>query len=349
MIEEINEKEKDFSKKIEILKHYLIKEKQKSSSLEEENRSLKSEIESLKFQTNHCKTFIQPSNLTLEEFSNKITPSQNLTKSFSSAEECENYFIELELQNGNLKEMLNEATSSISIIKTSFQKLISELQNKNRILEENISSKIEEITNLNKQSSIITSQIKTNDVTIQNLENKVKNLEEENLRLKEKHSIMIEKTKEESEKDVQYEESFIMYSKMINELKMKIEKMKEVFLNENFEDRSFKGYKKQMMKNKKAVLTFTCHEGEISLSLFYEDDDVKKFVSIDNIEYVKVIDASNNQIEIKYYKRKGDGKPYIKSYILEENAEIFINTYKDFSGKLARLKMNKKLYESINF
>jgi hypothetical protein len=127
--------------------------------------------------------------------------------------------------------------------------------------------------------------------------------------------------------------------------------MKEVLLDDNFTDRVFNSYKKNLFEKKKGQLIFTSHEGVLCLCLYYEESNVRKYIPIDNFEYSRIISNTQSErvIEIKYCKEKGDNKPIIKSYSIEENAEDFINAYKDYSAKASRLRLNKEIFQSINF
>lgn len=343
------DKDKDIYYKFEVLKTALIKEKEKNKSISNELCLLKEEKS--KWKSNSIENDGQYENVRLRIESVNERKQTNVSSSYCNDDEKISLLSEYEIQNESLKQMLDQANLSIKTIKASFQEIIKNIESKSKGYETNLIEKSNEYMNLMKNYQIVQSLNKTQEMKIQNLENKIKNLEDEKEEKTEKINELLIKLQSEDQNKTCFEESIISYSSIISGLKDQINKMKEMLLDENFSDKVFNSYKKNLFEKKKGKLIFTSHEGKLCLCLYYEESEVRKYIPLDNFEYSRVISNTSNEhlIEIKYCKEKDDQKPIIKSYFIEEDTDEFINTYKDYSAKASRLKLNKEIFKNICF
>jgi hypothetical protein len=135
------------------------------------------------------------------------------------------------------------------------------------------------------------------------------------------------------------------YSQINEGLQGKIDELKGILLDDKFIEVTFQGYKKEVLKKKKATLKFTLYENSYCLVLIY-DNQSPKYIPLDKFEYVRVVNANEDLVEIKYMK--GENKNAVKSYVFEDNSLSFVNAFKEYSLKAIRKKNNEEIFKRLN-
>ncbi len=338
---EIIDKEKDLLFKIDILKKALLMEKQKVSILENENNELKTKLEKFKQSEEFIKTITQTTSLT----SNSICSKGSIKSAPSrlvplSVNEYENMLTHYEVQNENLKLMLSESFNSITTIKSSFQDVISKTQIRNKNLDEENKKLQDSIITLRNQNKIYEVENNSLETNLKNTINDFKELREIMTYTQSENQQLLKDKKKAAEYNGQLVEN-------IKKLKDKLDNMKKIFLEDDVKDIEFTGEKKEVLKKKKVGLLFTSFDGVLSLIISYEGGHEKKIIPLDQFESARILNSTERQIELKYFKDQKDKKVKTKEYSLDQSAELFINSYKDYSAKASRLKINRELFHAI--
>ena len=334
------EKEKDFLYKIQILRNALLQEKQKVSQLEKEICYLKSSDGEAKSLIKGEYDLISVStNFNSDNNKSCIVKSTTI----DAREDSINSIISnLQATNDNLKRNLDESSESILSMKNSFQQIIN-------LHIEKIKSLDEKLENLNNNNNRISSNLntysdqqKTNEIQIQNLENEIKNLKDNIIHIKEQSDASEEQIKQYKMSIVKLENDLLSKNEENERIIQKMKDYKKMFLEENIKDVQFSALKKEVFKSQKLNLLFTSHEGKLTLVIAYEGRN-KKYIPIENIDVAKVHSEGDNSVELKYFQ---DKKLKNKTYHLDQKASHFINTYKDYSAKAIRLRLNKEIFDS---
>lgn len=333
------ENENDTKTKLEILKKAIIIEKKRSCDYQQTISSLEKEILTLKYKNIQLEEQKMESLFNLKN-SSFLEPKKKPRKVQLSTNEYETIVAEYETQNENLKKMLNESFNSISLIKSSFQDLINEMEKVNKGLDEKLNIQYDINTKNESKISLLTKQISSSEIKIQNLENKNKNLIDEREKLNENFLFLQETNTKLNEKLKKTESVFKNYIQVNSGLSKKISTLKEeLVLTESISEIVFNGYKKEVLGNKKAKLTFAFHDREYILLIQYENRNYH--IPFHKIKMINLLDQDNNFVQIKYLKP--DGKTEREKIYIIENSNLFIESYKSYYDKHLKNEILKDL------
>lgn len=340
--------------KIDILKTALLQEKQKNQEIdrtnqelslkiayfEKENKEIKAKLIEIE-KNSHSSIQITDSNDSSWYITNNNKPVRTVPLSVN---EYELMITKYEVQSENLKKMVSEANASLKTMKSSFQSLISELDIGKRKLEEKLSLQLEENQRQMKVASGFQSMNKSLEIRNEQLKNELKNEKEEREKVKEEVILLKGKIDELMNKKSKLENTIKGYNQINEGLQGKIDELKNILIDDKLIEVTFVGYKKEVLKKKSATLKFSLHENSYCIVLVYSNQP-EKYVPLMNFEYVRVVNQSEDLVEIKYIKE--DKKSTVKSYVFEGNSLNFVNAYKEYSLKEIRRKNNEEIIQRL--
>lgn len=254
-----------------------------------------------------------------------------------TSNEYEELIATLETQNNNFKTLLGEANSGMRQMKEKFQSIIANqleqiksLETENNLMKEEnnkYSIQIIELSNINNSLQVENSIYETESSKLRTQVDYLRPLCEK----------LEEKVESLEKKEIQYKDDLEKHTQTNSVLANKLHELKTAILDESIRDVTFNAFKKELFNTVKLTLNFTrTVDGIFCLVIQYENKKEKKFINITNIDSIKIINAKENLIQIKYVGK--DKLLKTKDYNLDQanTCEMFIKVYRDYCEKVSR-------------